>query len=156
MIKCENGLCRRLARRRRWLVLRGQIDAEEAVVAAASTHLRWRGIRCAPMCCARERFGTGESVEGANLAARTGSPEVVCATTLTCPPEVADAPPLAGARWRRPLRHRSRLPVLRHRRALCITRLPPRLQPPSQHACRLLRALPGHHLRGRRDSMERG
>ena len=138
MIKCENGLCRRLARRRRWLVLRGQIDAEEAVVAAALTHLRWRGIRCPPICCARERFGTGESVEGANLAARTGSPEVVCATTLTCPPEVADAPPLAGARWRRPLRHRSRL------------------QPPSQYACSLLRALPGHHLRGRRDSTERG
>ena len=69
MIKCENGWCRRLARRRRWLVLRGQIDAEEAVVAAASTHLRWRGIWCAPMCCARERFGTGESVEGANLTA---------------------------------------------------------------------------------------
>jgi len=54
------------------------------------------------MCCARERFGTGESVEGANLAARTGSLEVVCATTLTCPPEVAEAPLLAGARWRRP------------------------------------------------------
>ena len=53
MIKCGNGWCRRLARRRRWLVLKGQIDAEEVVVAAASTlRLTYGGegsgvLRCA-------------------------------------------------------------------------------------------------------------